>query len=182
MRDIEPRPSRVPGSRRFRRSFTDPRPSSAAIVVLGMTFLSACGVDANGDVGCHDGLQPADGARMVVVPFEDAEFVPVRAGLADSPEIAVVDGDPATGPSAMLMRLPRASIPMHAHSSGYHLVVLEGTMRHWDRGDTEATAQDLGPGSYWFQPRHLPHAEACLTDSCLLHVVWKGPQDARLVP
>jgi hypothetical protein len=119
---------------------------------------------------------------MVVVPFEDAEFVPVRADLPDSPEIAVLWGDPETGPSAMLMRLRRGSIPLHAHSSDYHLVVLEGTMKHWDHEDTEATAPALGPGSYWFQPSDLPHAEACSTESCLLHVVWGGAQDARLWP
>jgi quercetin dioxygenase-like cupin family protein len=118
--------------------------------------------------------------RMVVVPFAEAEFVPVRPELSDSPEIAILWGDPATGPSAMLMRLRSGSIPMHMHSSDYHLVVLEGTLKHWDPEESEETAPPLGPGSYWFQPGGLPHAEACLPQTCLLHVVWAGPQDARL--
>lgn len=119
---------------------------------------------------------------MMVVPYAEAEFVPVQPDLPNSPEIAVLRGDPATGPSAMLMRLRRGSIPMHVHSSAYDLVVLEGTMKHWDPEATETTAPPLGPGSYWFQPGERPHAEACLTETCLLQLVWAGPQDARLVP
>lgn len=167
---------------RFRRPCVGPRSSSPTIVVIAMTLLSACGIDAGGRLGGGGGGQTGDASRMVVVPVEEAAFVPVRADLADSPEIAVLWGDPATGSSAMLMRLRRGSIPMHAHSSDYHLIVLEGTMKHWDTGDTEATASALGPGSYWFQPADLPHAEACLTELCLLHVIWEGARDVRLVP
>lgn len=167
---------------RFRGLCARWRLSSQVIVVIAMAFLSACAIDADGRLGDGGDVQTVDAARMVVVPFEEAAFVPVRADLADSPEVAVLWGDPAAGTSAMLMRLRGGSIPMHAHSSDYHLIVLEGTMKHWDPDGTEAAAPTLGPGSYWFQPADLPHAEACLTELCLLHVVWDGPRDARLVP
>lgn len=117
---------------------------------------------------------------MVVVPFGEARFVPVRPELPNSPEIAVLSGDPTTGPSAMLMRLRSGPIPMHTHTNDYHLVVLQGTMKHWGPEETEATAEPLEPGSYWFQPGKQPHAELCLTDTCLLHIVWEGKQDAQL--
>lgn len=39
------------------------------------------------------------------------------------------------------------SRPFSDHSSDYHLAVLEGEMKHWPRGDQEAEAPVLGPGS-----------------------------------
>jgi hypothetical protein len=156
--------------------------SIRAIVASAMTLLVACSGEIDGHLGGGDGLPSSDDPHMVVVPFEDAPFVPVRADLPDSPEIAVLWGDPSTGPSTMLMRLRRGSIPMHTHSSDYHLIVLDGTMKHWGSDDTEAAAPPLGPGSYWFQPADVAHAEACLTELCLLHVLWAGPHDSSLVP
>lgn len=182
MRHGEPFLSTILGSSRFRRPCAGPRSGNPAKVVIAMALLSAFGIDADGRLGGGGAVQAGDASRMVVVPFEEAAFVPVREDLADSPEIAVLWGAPETGSSIMLMRLRRGSIPMHAHSSGYHLIVLEGTMKHWDTGDTEATAPALGPGSYLFQPADLPHAEACLTGLCLLHIVWEGARDVRLVP
>ncbi len=117
---------------------------------------------------------------MTVVAFEDARFVPVRPDRPEGPRIAVLWGDPGTGPSAMLLKLKKGPIPAHVHSNDYHLAVLQGTMKHWGEGETEATARPLGPGSYWFQPGNAIHWEACVTDECLLHIVWSGRQDARL--
>jgi quercetin dioxygenase-like cupin family protein len=118
---------------------------------------------------------------MVVTAFEDAKFIPIVPNESDSPEIAVLWGEPTTGPSAMFIRAKNGfATPMHIHSSDYHLVVLQGSMKHWHADQTEADAKPLGPGSYWFQPGGHAHADSCLSDECLVHIVWAGKRDGRL--
>lgn len=117
---------------------------------------------------------------MVVVPIEDARLVPVVARLPDGPRMAVLWGDPDTGPSAMLLEMKKGAGPMHTHTADYHLVVIEGTMKHWSAGEKESDVKPLGPGSYWFQPGGLAHADACLADRCVMQVVWSGRRDGKL--
>jgi quercetin dioxygenase-like cupin family protein len=117
---------------------------------------------------------------MVVVPIEDARFAPVLARLPEGPRMAVLWGDPNTGPSAMLLEMKRGAGPMHTHTADYHLVVIEGTMKHWGAGEKESDAKPLGPGSYWFQPGGLAHADACLSGRCVMQVVWSARRDGML--
>jgi quercetin dioxygenase-like cupin family protein len=132
--------------------------------------------------GCSSvGVQPDRSKEAVVVAFDDARFIAVNPNRPDSPQIAVVWGDPRTGPSAMLIRLKKGALPMHTHSSDYHLVVVQGTAKHWNGDETEADAKPLAPGSYWFQPANEAHADTCLTDECLLYLVWYGKQEGRIV-
>lgn len=121
-------------------------------------------------------------AEMVVVPFEDAAFFPVSPRLPNGPRIAIVWGDPRTGPSAVLLEMKKGAVPLHVHTADYHLVVIEGITKHWREGQSEATARPLGPGSYWFQPGGQAHADACLSEKCVMQIVWSGPRDARLAP
>jgi quercetin dioxygenase-like cupin family protein len=118
---------------------------------------------------------------MVVTAFEDAKFIPVAPGRSDSAEIAILWGDPRTGPSAMLIRLKKGPLPMHTHFSDYHLVVLQGLVKHWSAEETEEDAKPLRPGSYWFQPGNAAHADSCLSDQCVAHLVWAGKRDGKLV-
>jgi quercetin dioxygenase-like cupin family protein len=117
---------------------------------------------------------------MVVVPVESAKFVPVIARLPDGPQMAVLWGDPNTGPSAILLEMKRGAGPMHVHTADYHLVVIEGTMKHWGAGQSEADASPLQPGSYWFQPGNVAHADSCLSEKCVMQVVWSGRRDGKL--
>ena len=96
---------------------------------------------------------------MVVVPFEDAKFVPVDPARPKGPELAVLWGDPATGPSAILLRFAKGDGRLHFHTSDYHLVVLQGTMKHWAEGQQAADAKSLRSGSYWFQPGNQVHGD-----------------------
>jgi quercetin dioxygenase-like cupin family protein len=118
--------------------------------------------------------------QMVVTPFQDAKFVPVDPAQPDGAQQAVLWGDPTKGPSAMLLKFKKGSNPFHIHTSDYHLVVVQGTMKHWDEGEQEATAKPLGPGSYWLQPGNQAHAGSCLTDECIMFVKWEGKRDGRL--
>jgi quercetin dioxygenase-like cupin family protein len=118
--------------------------------------------------------------QMVVTPFQDAKFIPVDPAQPDLAQMAVLWGDPAIGPSAMLLKFKKGGGQLHLHTSDYHLMLLEGTMKHWTEGVQEKDAKPLGPGSYWFQPGNQAHADACLTDECLMFIKWEGKRDGRL--
>jgi quercetin dioxygenase-like cupin family protein len=118
--------------------------------------------------------------KMVVTPYQDARFAPIDPKQPDGPQIAVLWGDPAKGPSAMLLKLKKGGGRLHFHTSDYHLTLLQGTMKHWAEGESEADAKPLGPGSYWFQPGAQAHGDSCLTDECLMFVKWEGKRDGML--
>lgn len=117
---------------------------------------------------------------MVVTGFQDARFVPINRDRQDGPQLAVLWGDPASGPSAMLLKFAKGPGRMHVHTSDYHLVVLQGMMKHWAKGGQEANAEPLGPGSYWFQPGSEAHADACLSDECVMFIKWSDKRDAMV--
>jgi quercetin dioxygenase-like cupin family protein len=120
------------------------------------------------------------GKPMVVVPADEGRFVPVDPKRPDGAQMAVLRGDPAKGPSTMLLKFKRATGVLHVHTSDYELVILQGTMKHWGERDSEAAVKPLGPGSYWFQPGGQPHADSCLSDECVMFITWAGKRDARL--
>lgn len=147
-----------------------PSATRAAVVVAGAWVLAGCGAPV-----------PADARNpILVVPIEEAEFAPVDPARPSGPRIATLWGDPDRGPSAMLLRMERSGGRLHYHSSDYHLAVIEGEMKHWARGEQEADAPVLGPGSYWFQPGGEAHADSCLADLCLMFVKWSGRRDGAL--
>jgi hypothetical protein len=143
--------------------------------IVGGAFAAALTV-LSGD----SGRAAAGGETTVVVPYERARFVPLAAQAPDGPQIAVLWGDPAQGPSAMYMKMRRGTGRLHAHTADYDLLLIEGRMRHWAAGAEEADAPELGPGSYWRQPGGQAHADSCLADVCVMFVKWAGPRDARL--
>jgi hypothetical protein len=117
--------------------------------------------------------------EMVVTPFEQLKFVPADPTKPNGTQIAVAEGDPANGPSSMYLKYTKGVNATHVHSSDYRLVVLQGTMKHWGKGQAEATAQPLGPGGSWFQPGGKSHTDECLTDVCVVFVSWSGKRDRR---
>jgi quercetin dioxygenase-like cupin family protein len=131
---------------------------------------------------CASGNITVAPKRMVVTPLQDARFVPNDPREPDGPQLAVLWGDPARGPSTMLVKVKKSTFPLHSHTADYHLVVLEGTVKHWAEGELESNAKALGPGSYWFQPGNQVHGDACVTDECLVHIHWAGPRDGKLAP
>jgi hypothetical protein len=126
--------------------------------------------------GTAHGSEP----RPAVVPYDEARFVPLDPKRPEGPRIAVLWGDPQAGPSAMLMRFGRGGGRLHLHTADYDLVVLEGSVKHWPEGESEAGAPLLGRGSYWHQPGGQAHADACMVDECTVFLRWSGPHDARL--
>jgi len=130
--------------------------------------------------GFAAGALAVDSKPMIVTPIEDAQFKPLDPARPDGPQLAVLRGDPATGPSDMLLKLQKGPGRLHLHTADYHLVLLKGTMKHWAEGEKEADAKTLGPGSYWFQPGGQAHGDSCFSEECLMFVSWAGKRDARL--
>jgi hypothetical protein len=119
-------------------------------------------------------------AQMTIKPHASVHFAPIDARRPDGPQIAVLWGDPATGPSAMFLKIARGVGAPHVHTSDYHLLVVEGVMQHWGAGEAEADAAELPVGSYWFQPGNEAHTDACVTEQCVMFVTWSGKRDAKL--
>lgn len=109
--------------------------------------------------------------------FDDLEFVPLAEG---SPvQMAVLWGDPATGPSGFVVRFPPGfEAPMHSHTSGYRAVVLEGPTLHWIDGETKADVEALTRGGYWFQPAGQGHADANPSEEPTVDlIIFDGPSN-----
>jgi hypothetical protein len=133
-----------------------------------------------GLVGFAVGASADDTKRMVITPFQEARFVPLDPARPDDSQIAVLWGDLAKGPAATLFKRKKGPGPLHIHSSDVHVVVAQGTMKHWAEGEQEADAKPLGPGSHWFQPGDQAHGDSCVSDECVIFVKWEGKVDSRL--
>ena len=53
--------------------------------------------------------QTTSPSPAVVVPYGDRPFTPLNPSVSNGTEIAVLRGDPAKGPSTMLMKMRKAS-------------------------------------------------------------------------
>ena len=137
--------------------------------IAGMALVAAYAADA-----------ALSSRKMAITAIEDAKFAPVDPARPQGAQMAVLWGDPHTGPSATLLRLNKGVSAVHVHSADYHGVILEGTLQHWEQGQSQTQAKLLRPGSHWFQPGNVAHSDACVTDQCLMYVQWSGRRDGRL--
>ncbi len=116
---------------------------------------------------------------QLVAAVEDAVFKPLDPARPDGPAMAVLRGDPATGPSDVLLRFKKTDGVPHVHTSGYRAVVVSGQAMHYEKCTCEA-AGALNPGSYWYQAGGALHGDACLTDECVIFVSWEGKMDVTV--
>jgi quercetin dioxygenase-like cupin family protein len=155
------------------------RTPAARTTVAGLSLTIFCGIGIAAQ-NASPSTSSTSSKTPIVVPYGGASFKSLNPSVPNSTEIAVLRGDPDKGPSTMLMKMRKMAGRMHVHTADYELVVIEGTMTHWKRGEDGATAKPLGVGSYWFQPGGEPHADSCVTDTCVMYITWSGPRDARL--
>jgi hypothetical protein len=109
--------------------------------------------------------------------FEDLQFGPFGEG---SPvQMAVLWGDPMSGPSAFILKVPPGfETPMHTHSATYKAVVLDGEALHWLDTEDKAAVSLVGKGGYWIQPGGQVHADANPTDKeAVALLIYDGPLD-----
>lgn len=111
------------------------------------------------------------------VPADQVAFAPFPAPGVRG---AALYGGVGTGqPTAMTSLLDPAiyDVLPHTHTHGYWAMVVNGRMQHWELSEPDR-GPDLLPGSYWFQPGGVPHAEDCLgPEICQVFVVFDEPAD-----
>jgi quercetin dioxygenase-like cupin family protein len=120
------------------------------------------------------------GGQSYVREYRNAKFKDLNPAMTEGAQVARLWGDPDTAPSAVLFKMKKGVTPPHTHTSDYHLVVLQGAMKHWVEGESESKAPELGRGGYWFIRGGTVHADACLTDECVAFIKWEGPRDAKI--
>lgn len=121
--------------------------------------------------------------EYVLVPAGSAKFAPVDPKNPASPQMAVLSGDPKTGPVAFLLKLQKGPSPLHYHTSDYYAFTIEGTTKHWLPGkDAEAKANPAN--TFWFQPGGAAgsHGDECVSDTCIAFIYMPGKFDFAMAP
>ena len=119
-------------------------------------------------------------SEQVVTAYEDLAFAPVVEG---SPvEIAMLWGNPETGPCAVMVRLPEGySEPWHSHTTTYHSVLVKGQFKTSKRDPEPEETQVYGPGTYIVQQGGAVHAEINAGEGEVVALVFfDGPVDVNL--
>ena len=145
-----------------------------------VTVVAAFALGALGGVTVAKTAKP----EYNLIPSGGAKFSPLDPKQPDGFKMAVLSGDPKTGPVAFLLKLPKGPAPIHFHSSDYYAWTVEGNTKHWLPGK-EAEAKSNPAGTFWFQPGGAtgPHGDECLSDGgCTAFVVMPGKFDFTPVP
>ena len=91
---------------------------------------------------------------------------------------AVLDGDPAKGPSIIIAKLPvGCTIPWHWHTPNEHVMMVSGVAR-MDMKDGKPVT--LRAGAYAMMPSRHVHQMHCVT-ACVLYVSSDAPFDIHYV-
>lgn len=144
-----------------------PIPMGAVVAAFALTLLTnsalaASASDLEGEVlAGRAGLHRYDGLQFV-----DGE------GAFAGTKVAVVSRDPATGSTAMYMKLEPSMGPwsFHYHPGTIHTVVLEGEIRSVIGG----REYSLGPGGYFRAPGGMEHAETQGPLPTMLFMITEG--------
>ena len=102
------------------------------------------------------------------------------AGVPQGVEVAVLNGDPATGASEVALRLPAGYLfPHHSHTSSEVLFWSEGEFTYIA---DDGSKQTLEPGSYLNLPSGTKHSVLCGQQPCLVYARYEQPFDLLLSP
>jgi quercetin dioxygenase-like cupin family protein len=109
--------------------------------------------------------------KYTLTARKDAKFAPMDPTKPAGPKIAVIFGDPKTGPVALILETPGGSnVGLHRHTNDYQALVLDGAPAHW-LPDQAHEGEALAPATYWFQPGGYDHGDRCSsTTPCHLFV------------
>ena len=116
--------------------------------------------------------------RPFMMSFTDLKWVelPERKGM----QFAILSGDPKTGPSTQIRKVPAGTDnELHSHGSEIKNVIISGV---WYTGPDSASAKDFGPGSVIVMPAGWVHVSGCRAGSdCVLYQEGKGKFDFKPV-
>lgn len=115
--------------------------------------------------------------EKTITAYDDLQFGPIAEG---SPvEVALLWGDPATGPATVLVRFPEGyAEPWHSHTSTYRSVLIKGDFLTRSRGNGVTSTDVYAPGAYLVQPGGAVHSEVNAGRGDLVALVhFEGPVD-----
>jgi quercetin dioxygenase-like cupin family protein len=115
--------------------------------------------------------------EKTITAYEDLQFVPLAEG---SPvEVAVLWGNPETGPAAVVVRLPEGyREPWHSHTTTYHSVLIKGEFQTQSKDEGVTVSEVYGAGTYVVQPGGAVHSEINAGSGELVAFVYfDGPVD-----
>ena len=115
--------------------------------------------------------------EKTITALEDLPFAPLAEG---SPvEIAVLWGNPESGPAAIMVRFPEGyQEPWHSHTTTYHSVLIKGSFQSRSKNADDTEPSTYGPGSYAVQPGGAVHSEVNAGSGELVALVYfDGPVD-----
>jgi len=89
---------------------------------------------------------------------------------------AVESGDPATGPSTIILKAPpHCLIPWHYHTAQEQLIVIQGRVPTEMEGMAK---MDLGPGGFAMMPGKAKHQFSCESKTpCVMFVLFDQKYD-----
>ena len=120
--------------------------------------------------------------RHVVVPYDSLEFAPL---VRWSTQIALISGNPQTGPSFIILRFP-PNFPgvMQSHKAGYHAAVISGVQtlgaRCWRGHGAVTVAWRLLVSGRWPGARYINIAFQAIRQKQFIWV-WKGRSISSLL-
>lgn len=113
------------------------------------------------------------GGSSLLIPKADVKFsdVPDMKGL----QLATLDGDPAKGPSHLMLKFdPGFAAPLHHHTANHSGTVVAGTLVL----TVEGKDVKLPAGSFFSFSGKQPHATKCEAGAdCLLSLDVRGKWD-----
>ena len=113
------------------------------------------------------------GGKAVLVPMADVKWnaVPDFPGVS----MAVLEGDPAKGPTHFLIKLPDGfAAPLHHHSSDHFVTVVSGTLSL----TVDGTETKLPAGSFFLFKGKKQHITKCEPGAdCVLSIDSRGKWD-----
>lgn len=115
------------------------------------------------------------GAAPVLMPSRQVTWAPAK--FPSGARIAVLSGNPETGPFRALERWPAGTrVALHTHTHDSYAFAHAGTMVLRFEGQSPV---ELGPGSWAMIPGGVPHETTCRggADDCVFYIEMSGRAD-----
>lgn len=124
-------------------------------------------------LGVAAGVFAKTGARDIVTAIDEVTFssppMPNGTSMASA---AGLWSDPATGGGSALVKFTKGSTTKHYHTNDEQVVLVKGTAIHWAESLPETRTKRLQVGSFWYVPAGAVHQDICVTDECILYVLY----------
>lgn len=145
----------------------------ALVVIVLLSCLATASISAN--------AQEPNGEKAITRTHRDPtlKWSPCPPIFPKGCEVAVLRGDPTSGPSDVFLRVtPNYTLPLHWHTSPEHMILISGKLEVTYEGQKTSV---LRAGTYAYGPAKAKHDARCgNTGPCVLFIAFESPIDATL--